>query len=43
MIERQRGGTAQPTQLRRDERSMRVLEYALAFVAFGSAILLAVR
>lgn len=43
MIDRQRLSTAQPTDFRRDERSMRVLEYALSFVAFGAALLLAIR
>jgi hypothetical protein len=31
------------TLAERDERSMRIVEYALALLAFGAAVLLAVR
>jgi hypothetical protein len=31
---------AQPTELARDERSMRVFEYAMAFIALATALLL---
>lgn len=34
---------AAPTAATRDERSMRVMEYAMAIVAIASAVLLAIR
>jgi len=35
--------TAEPADLVRDERSMRVFEYAMALVALAAAILLSLR
>ena len=32
-----------PQEYGRDERSMRLVEYALALMAFGAALLLAIR
>lgn len=43
MIERTRIHTAIPEERRRDERSMRVMEYAMAFMAFAAALLLSLR
>ena len=43
MIERTTIHTAHRTDVARDERSMRVMEYVMAFVALGAAILLAIR
>jgi hypothetical protein len=43
MINRVRVRTNEPTHVGRDERSMRLVEYAVAIVAVGAAILLAVR
>jgi hypothetical protein len=39
MIDQTRVHT-QPTELARDERSMRLLEYAMAFIALGVVFLL---
>lgn len=35
--------TAQPAELARDERSMRVMEYGIALIALVSALLLSLR
>jgi hypothetical protein len=43
MIEQTRVPTAQPVELGRDERSMRVMEYVIALVALGAALLLSLR
>jgi hypothetical protein len=43
MIDHSRITTADPTDLHRDERSMRVMEYAMALVALAAAILLSLR
>ena len=43
MIEQSRMSTAEPADLARDERSMRVMEYAMALIAFAAAILLSLR
>jgi hypothetical protein len=40
MIEQTRIQVAKPVPLARDERSMRVMEYALAFTALIAALLL---
>jgi hypothetical protein len=42
MIDRTRVHAAQPAELR-DERSMRVVEYAMAVVALAAALLLSLR
>jgi hypothetical protein len=34
---------AEPTTLHRDERSMRLMEYAMAIIAFAAAVLLSLR
>lgn len=43
MIDQTRIQSGQPREFARDERSMRVMEYAMAFVALAAAVLLAVR
>jgi hypothetical protein len=43
MIDHPRTPTVQPAELRRDERSMRLVEYALAMMALASALLLSLR
>ena len=43
MIEPTRIPTGQTGELGRDERSMRVMEYAMAFIALGAALLLSLR
>jgi hypothetical protein len=43
MIDRTRVQTATPEKLGRDERSMRVMEYAMAFMALVAALLLSPR
>ena len=43
MIDEPRVPTAEPTHLDRDERSMRVMEYAMAIMAFAAALLLSFR
>ncbi|HVL54711.1 MAG TPA: hypothetical protein VM344_10695 [Vitreimonas sp.] len=43
MIDETRISTVQPVELPRDERSMRVMEYAMALVAIGAAVLLSIR
>ena len=40
MIDQTPARTADPAELGRDERSMRVMEYAMAFIALAAAILL---
>ena len=42
MIEQTRIQTAEPIELTRDERSMRLVEYALAVMAVVAALLLSV-
>lgn len=43
MIDHSSITTADPAEFHRDERSMRVMEYAMALVALAAAILLSVR
>jgi hypothetical protein len=43
MIDRTQVRTADPEELTRDERSMRVMEYAMAFLALAAALLLSIR
>jgi hypothetical protein len=43
MIDQSRITTARPADLARDERSMRVMEYAIAFTALVVALLLSLR
>ncbi len=43
MIEPTRLPDAEPAETRRDERSMRVVEYAMALVALAVAVLLSFR
>ena len=43
MIDRTRVQVVQPTELVRDERSMRVVEYAMAVLALAAAVLLSLR
>jgi hypothetical protein len=43
MINRSRTPPSDPPPITRDERSMRVLEYAMALVALAAAILLTIR
>ena len=42
MIEQPRIRTAEPVHLARDERSMRVVEYAMAFTAIVVALLISI-
>ena len=43
MIDRSRVTTVQPGKLHRDERSMRLVEYAMAALALAAALLLSLR
>ena len=43
MIDRTRVTSSPGDNLTRDERSMRVMEYAMAIVAFAAALLLSLR
>ena len=43
MIDQTPISTAETAHLGRDERSMRVFEYAMAFVALAAAVLLSLR
>lgn len=43
MIDQTQIPTSQPIELGRDERSMRVMEYAIAFMALAGALLLSIR
>ncbi len=43
MIEQTRIPTAQPVELTRDERSMRLVEYAIALIAIAAAVLLSLQ
>jgi hypothetical protein len=43
MIDRTRVHAVQPTEFVRDERSMRVVEYAMAVMAFAAALLISFR
>ncbi|HKG56539.1 MAG TPA: hypothetical protein VKA85_04785 [Candidatus Limnocylindrales bacterium] len=43
MIDRTQVRTASPDEFRRDERSMRLMEYAMAIIAVAAALLLSIR
>ena len=43
MIDQTRIQTAEPVELTRDERSMRLVEYAMAVMAVAAALLLSLR
>ena len=43
MTDQTQAQTADPAELVRDERSMRVMEYAMALIAFAAALLLSIQ